>query len=117
MSKPDGEVMKIIRIVLLGANGGSLLILIVGLLLADMKWSLPVAVPLARRKAPDVGDVAGHDEAEHTVIQLRAISRWVADRLILPWQHLRMQAVLKLILLDGVPGKSAGRLRPQEWAL
>ena len=38
--------MKIIRIVLLIANGGWLLILAAGLVLADMKWSLPMAIPL-----------------------------------------------------------------------
>lgn len=38
--------MKIIRIVLLIANGGWLLILAAGLVLADMKLSLSAAVPL-----------------------------------------------------------------------
>ena len=46
MSRPDGEVMKIIRIVLLVANGGWLLILAVALLLAEIKWSLLETLPV-----------------------------------------------------------------------
>ena len=38
--------MKIIRIVLLVANGGWLLILATALVLADMKWSLLAAIPV-----------------------------------------------------------------------
>jgi len=38
--------MRAMRIVLLIANGGWLLILVVGLLLANINWSLPMAIPL-----------------------------------------------------------------------
>ena len=40
------EIMRTIRIVLLIANGGWLLILVVAILLAEIKWSVPVAIPL-----------------------------------------------------------------------
>jgi hypothetical protein len=46
MSRPDGEAMKIIRFVLLVANGGWLLILAVALLRAEIKWSLLEAIPV-----------------------------------------------------------------------
>jgi len=38
--------MRTIRIVLLIANGGWLLILVVAVLLAEIKWSVPMAIPL-----------------------------------------------------------------------
>ena len=38
--------MRTIQIVLLIANGGWLLILVVGVLLTDIKWSVPMAIPL-----------------------------------------------------------------------
>jgi hypothetical protein len=38
--------MRSIQIVLLIANGAWLLILVVAVLLADMKWSVPMAIPL-----------------------------------------------------------------------
>jgi uncharacterized membrane protein (DUF485 family) len=38
--------MRTIRIVLLIANGGWLLILVVGVVLADIKWSVPIAILL-----------------------------------------------------------------------
>ena len=58
MSRPDGEVMKIIRIVLLVANGGRLLILAVALLLAEIKWSLLEAIPVVVFSLMMVGNVA-----------------------------------------------------------
>jgi len=50
--------MKIIRIVLLVANGGWLLILAVGLLLADMNWSLLQAIPVVVFSLIMAGNVA-----------------------------------------------------------
>jgi len=58
VSRPDGEVMKIIRIVLLVANGGWLLILAVALLLAEIKWSLLEAIPVVVFSLMMVGNVA-----------------------------------------------------------
>jgi len=50
--------MKIIRIVLLVANGGWLLILAVALLLAEIKWSLLEAIPVVVFSLMMVGNVA-----------------------------------------------------------
>jgi len=52
MSRPDGEVMKIIRIVLLVANGGWLLILAVALLQGEIKSSLLEAIPVLMMAEP-----------------------------------------------------------------
>jgi len=50
--------MKIIRIVLVVANGGWLLILLVGLVLAEMKWSLLQAIPVVVFSLIMAGNVA-----------------------------------------------------------
>jgi len=58
MNRRNGEVMKIIRIVLLVANGGWVLILAVALLLAEMKWSLVEAIPVVLFSLMMAGNVA-----------------------------------------------------------
>ena len=50
--------MRIIRIVLLIANRGWLLILIVALLLAEMRWSLLEAIPVVMFSLIMAGNVA-----------------------------------------------------------
>ena len=50
--------MKIIRIVLLVANGGWLLVLVAGLAVANMKWSFPAVIPLVMFSLIIAGNVA-----------------------------------------------------------
>jgi len=58
VNQAGGRSMKIIRIVLVVANGGWLLILLVGLVLAEMKWSLLQAIPVVVFSLIMAGNVA-----------------------------------------------------------
>ena len=50
--------MRIMRILLLIANGGWVLILVVAILLAHIEWSLSVAIPLVVFSSIMVGNFA-----------------------------------------------------------